>query len=210
MIEVNVLKNQITITDREQITSGSVNVYYVHFHFSSHWDKLEKLAVFKTPSATINVPIQNDQCVVPWEVTTIPGVAIRMGVYGLLASEIVLPTIWTNLGTVLEGVFIGDAESGDHTPDVYDAILKKLEEVLDRFSNLKSDLDAVQDDIPTDDEIYMIIERYLKENPIGVDMSMIKNLIDRYLQENPIQGLTREDVQKMIDDSVGAAISDGY
>lgn len=229
MIELNVLKNSISITERETIISGSVNVNYVHFHFSSHWDGLERVAVFKNPIKTINVPIVNDQCVVPWEVTTKPGLSIQMGVYGIKASEVILPTIWINLGTVIEGVFIGDAESGEHTPDVYDAILSKIQELLNEFNNLKSDVGSVSDDIPSDDEIYMIIARYLREHPPGIDQSVIETIIKNYLVKNPPSidsstieqsvanylesnpvGITEERVQEMINQSVGAAIADGY
>lgn len=230
MIEVNVLKNQLVVTDREQITSGSVNVYYVHFHFSSHWDGLEKVAVFQTPTTTINVPIEKDVCVVPWEVTTTPGMTLRMGVYGIKTLEVILPTIWTNLGTVVEGVIIGDAESGDHTPDIYDAILGKIQDLSDEISNLKDDVNELRDDVPSDEEIFMIVDRYLKENPQDIDSAMIEAAVNNYFSKNPIEtitpeqvnilieqyltnnqiGVTEERVQQMIDDSVGAAIADSY
>lgn len=198
MIEANALKNQLTITEREQITSGSVNVYQVHFHFSSHWDGLEKIAVFKTPGTTINVPIIKDVCVIPWEVTTTPGYTIRMGIYGLKTMEVILPTIWTNLATVVEGVFIGDAESGEHTPDIYDAFLAKLGKIDGEIKSIKDEIDAVADDIPTDDEIYMIIQRFLKENPLGIEQSTIEIAIKNYLQQNPIETLTTDQVNNLI------------
>lgn len=210
MIEINVLKNDIRITERESITSGSVNAYKVHFHFNSHWDGLEKVAVFRTASKVINVPIENDVCVIPWEVMTTPGVVIDIGVYGIKALQIVLPTIWARLATVVEGVFIGDAESGDHTPDVYDAILGKIEDLLRQFQSLKDDVNVFRDDIPTDDEIFMIIDRYLKKYPPTVDQSTMESLINNYFQTHPIEGVTEERVQEMINASVGAAISSGY
>lgn len=198
MIELNVLKNQLTMTEKEQITSGSVNVYYVHFHFSSHWDDLERVAVFKTPTTTINVPIIDNVCVVPWEVTTTPGFTIRMGVYGIKAGEIILPTIWTNLATVVEGVFIGDAESGDHTPDVYDAILQKMQDLLDTINDISKDVDARLEDIPTDDEIFMIIRRYLTEYPPTVDPATLETLINNYFNSHPIETITKQDVLDLI------------
>lgn len=127
MIEVNVLKNGVTLNETERLTSGSVNVYYIHFHFSSHWDGLEKVAVFRTPLISINVPVSADDiAVMPWEVTTTVGLDVRMGVCGIKAGEIVLPTVWTTLGKVVEGAKIADAENGDHTPDIYDLILSKI------------------------------------------------------------------------------------
>lgn len=191
MIEVNALKNQLVITEREQITSGSVNVDYVHFHFNSFWDGLEKIAVFKTPSKTINVPIVDNECVVPWEVTATPGVQIRMGVYGIKPNETILPTIWTNFATVVEGVFIGDAESGEHTPDIYDAILSALEE-------LDSEIYDLEGDILSEDEIREIVENYLKEHPIDVDKETIKSAVVDYLKQNP-PTIDEESIQEIIE-----------
>lgn len=205
MIEANVLKNAITLTEREQMTSGSVNVYHVHFHFSSHWDDLEKVAIFKTPTTIINVPIEDNVCVVPWEVTTTPGLTVDLGVYGIKASQIILPTIWIRLGTIVEGVFIGEAESGDHTPDIYDAILSKMHELLEEVQSIK-DVTLSSEDIET------IIERYFKEHPStdsGLTAEQVNNLIKQYLTNNQV-GITEKRVQEMIDTTVGAAIADGY
>lgn len=204
MIEVSVLKNQLSITEREPITSGSVNVYQVHFHFSSHWDDLEKVAIFRTPDATINVPIENNLVVVPWEVTTTPGYAIRIGVYGLKALEVILPTVWGSLGAVEEGVIIGDAESGDHTPDIYDAILGKVEEVNSKLDELTNSMDELHKELP------ITIEEYLEENPPSIPQDTLNQIINNYLEQNPIPTLTREEVQQMINETVGAAIADGY
>lgn len=204
MTEVSVLKNQLSITEREHITSGSVNVYQVHFHFSSHWDDLEKVAIFRTPDFTINVPIENNLVVVPWEVMTTPGYAISIGVYGLKALEVILPTVWGLLGTVEEGVIIGDAESGDHTPDIYDAILGKVEEVDNKLDNLTHSMDELYKELP------IMIDEYLKENPPSIPQNTLNQIINNYLEQNPIQTLTREEVQQMINETVGDAISDGY
>lgn len=204
MFEISVLKNQLSITDREHITSGSVNVYQVHFHFSSHWDDLEKVAIFKTPDTTINVLIENNLVVVPWEVTTTPGYSIRIGVYGIKAGEVILPTVWGLLETIEEGVIIGDAESGDHTPDIYDAILGKVEEVNGKLDGLTNSMDELYKELP------IMIAEYLEENPPSIPQDTLNQIINNYLDQNPIQTLTREEVQQMINETVGAAISDGY
>lgn len=203
MIEVNVLKNQLIITDLEPITSGSVNVYKVHFHFSSDWDGLERIAVFQTQTTTINIPIQDDIAIIPWEVMTTPNVAIRLGVYGIKTLTTILPTIWTDLGVVVEGVIIGDAESAGHSPDIYEAILRKFEEIDEAIQNLNNE-------VRSDDDIYGLIEEYFEEHPPGISNTAIETAINNYFNNHPIHSLTREEVQQMIDQSVGAAISSGY
>lgn len=210
MIEANVLKNQLTLTEREQLTSGSVNVYYVHFHFSSHWDGLEKVAIFKTQTISINVPIEDDIAVIPWEVTTTIGYDVRLGVCGIKTGEIVLPTIWTTLGRIVEGAKIADAESGDHTPDIYDLILSKIQEFIDGMQKVWDEFDNVYDEIPTNDEIvaivvnyliknsdpiYVIIKKYLTEKQVTIEND-IKEIIERYIEENP------DTINRMVDEVV--------
>lgn len=223
MIEISVLKNQLSITEREPITSGSVNVYTVHFHFSSHWDGLEKIAIFRTPETIINVLVEDNKAVVPWEVTLTPGFAIRVGVYGIQAGEVILPTVWGLLNTVEEGVIIGDAESGEHTPDIYDTILQKVNEVNNGLATLQEEMNNLRDEIPSDDELTAIIERilessntiqevvnsYLKANPPEISEQTLSEAITNYLTENQI-GITEERVLELINQTVGAAISDGY
>lgn len=183
MIEVNVLKNGVTLNETERLTSGSVNVYHIHFHFSSHWDGLEKVAVFRTPLTSVNVPVSvDDIAVMPWEVTTTVGLDVRMGVCGIKAGEIVLPTVWTTLGKVVEGAKIADAESGDHTPDIYDLILSKIQEFVDGLKSIDEKINFVHDEIPTRDEIISIVVNYLLERP-----DTIYPVIKKYLTENQIQ-----------------------
>lgn len=223
MIEASALKNRLSITEKELITSGSVNVYTVHFHFSSHWDDLEKIAVFRTQDAIINIPVEDNKAVIPWEVTTTPGYTIRIGVYGIKAGEIILPTIWASLGMIDEGVIIGDAESGDHTPDIYDAILQKVSAIDKNLDAIHKELDNLYNAIPDDDELEAIIIRilkettvlkdqvsdYLKENPPIVSEETLAQMINNYLSNNQV-GITEERVLELINQTVGAAIRDGY
>lgn len=192
MIEVNVLKNGITLNETERLTSGSVNVYPIHFHFSHHWDGLEKVAVFRTSLISINMPVSEDDiAMMPWEVTTTVGLDVRMGVCGIKAGEIVLPTVWTTLGKVVEGAKVADAESGDHTPDIYDLILVKIQEFIDGLQAFEDELDTVRDEIPTNDEIISIVWQYIINHPDSL-YSVVKN----YLTTN--QTAIENDIRKLI------------
>lgn len=183
MIEVTAQKTRLTVDVTEQITSGSVNVYTVHFHFGSPWDGLEKVAVFNVPGKTINVPVrEDDTCVIPWEVTTSYGLILRMGVYGIKTGEVVLPTIWASLGTIVQGVILGDAESGEHTPDIYDLILSKFDEITSLIQAINDRIEEVADDIPTADEITSVLIYYLRDHP-----SSLYPPIQQYLTDNQIE-----------------------
>ena len=109
------IKNQMTVRQREQVTSGSVNVYRAHFEFSSDWDGLDRAAVFRCGGMSVPVLLDDTgECVIPWEVLRKPGLRLEAGVYGSRGGEIVLPTVWANLGTILTGA--GGPEDGTTPP----------------------------------------------------------------------------------------------
>lgn len=101
-------KNDLALLEREPVTSGSVNVYGVSFEFSEDWAGLNKTAVFQAGCASREVLLgSSGACVVPWEVLRVPGYHLKAGVYGKQGGEVVLPTVWADLGVILEGVPTG-------------------------------------------------------------------------------------------------------
>lgn len=97
-------KVRLILLRREPLTSGSVNVNTVKFEFSPDWDGLTRTAVFKAGTEERSVLLDGTgECVIPWEALARPDVRILAGVYGTKGGEIVLPTVWASLGTVLEG-----------------------------------------------------------------------------------------------------------
>jgi len=112
-------KNKLEVLEREPVTSGSVNVYRVRFEFSPDWQGLTRKAVFKTGKGSRTVLLdESGECVIPWEVLTVYGLPLMVGVFGTL-DETVLPTIWTSLGTILEGVPIASPDARPPTPDAW-------------------------------------------------------------------------------------------
>lgn len=121
-------KNMLILRKREPMTSRSVNAYEARFEFSPDWEGLARTAVFKSGSESRSVLLdESGQCVIPWEVLTVPNVALRVGVYGTRGGELVLPTVWESLGIVQEGVSAGETVQPP-TPDVYHQILDELVE----------------------------------------------------------------------------------
>ena len=102
-------KNQLTVREKEPITSGSVNVYPVRFEFSEDWDGLEKTAIFQTGCKETAMSLTGGACTVPAEVLSEPGYYLMIGVCGKQGESTVLPTVWANLGMILEGAVTGDA-----------------------------------------------------------------------------------------------------
>lgn len=123
-------KTQLTVRKREPMTSGSVNAYAARFEFSADWEGLKRTAVFTAGTETRSVLLdESGACVIPWEVLAKPNVALRAGVYGSLAEEMVLPTIWASLGTVLEGTS-STGELYPPTPELWEQELAKKQDKL--------------------------------------------------------------------------------
>jgi hypothetical protein len=100
-------KNRLYVMEKELITSGSANIYPVRFEFSPDWDGLERTAIFQAGCRKKAVPIVDGVCSVPAEVLSDPGRYLMMGVCGKQGESVVLPTVWANLGWIVEGAVPG-------------------------------------------------------------------------------------------------------
>lgn len=135
-------KTQLTVRQREPVTSGSVNVYTVQFEFSPEWDGLSRTAVFKAGTESRSMLLGPDnQCEIPWEVLAKPDVLLETGVYGTRNGDVVLPTIWAGLGKIQKGVTVGD-EAKPPTPDVYQQIMAAAQEAAETANSVRQDADA--------------------------------------------------------------------
>lgn len=125
-------KNKLSLLEREPVTSGSVNVYEARFEFSEDWEGLERVAVFRAAGAAREVLLDTGGvCVVPWEVLAAPRVRLLAGVYGTRGGEIVLPTVWADLGSILEGVPTNGEGARPPTPDLWEQELARKGDRLD-------------------------------------------------------------------------------
>lgn len=97
-------KNKLTVRQREIAVSGSVNVNAVQFQFSSDWDGLTRTAVFRAGAEFRAVALDEfGRCAVPREVLQMPWVRLMAGVCGKQGEEVILPTVWADLGTIQSG-----------------------------------------------------------------------------------------------------------
>ena len=126
MISLIATKASLKVSYKELITSGSVNVFTVQFHFSPDWDGLNRTAVFRAGNDKMSVILDElNQCKIPWEVLENPRRTLEIGVYGTKGNDLVLPTIWTMIGTIAEGASPGNSTQPP-TPSVYDQILAEI------------------------------------------------------------------------------------
>jgi len=113
-------KTQLTVRQREPVTSGSVNVCKARFEFSPDWDGLTRTAVFKAGEVSRSVLLDEcGECSVPWEVLEKSNIQLRAGVCGTRGGKEVLPTIWADLGAILEGAAAGE-DAQPPTPDLWE------------------------------------------------------------------------------------------
>lgn len=122
-------KNNLTITGKDLMTSGSVNVNQVQFIFSEDWEDLEKRAIFSTmidgKNLAYELKIDDDDkfYFLPWELFVSKNNTIYGGVYGYKGTDLVLPTERKQLGVVKDSVLDPNAipsvpwEPGEDTGD---------------------------------------------------------------------------------------------
>lgn len=118
-------KSQLIVLQKGIITSGSVNAYNVKFQFSPEWDGMERWAVFKIGSERVGIVLdETNQCKLPWECVRENdiGKEVQVGVYGMVDTTVVLPTIWASLGKLREGTRLGDTALPP-TPSVAEQLL---------------------------------------------------------------------------------------
>lgn len=117
-------KNKLTLLEREEVTSGSVNSYAAEFSFSEDWTGLSRVAVFQAGCTSREALLGPEgACVVPWEVLRVPRYHLKAGVCGKQGEAVVLPTIWADLGVILEGVPAGG--SPPPTPELWEQELDR-------------------------------------------------------------------------------------
>ena len=110
------------------ITSGSVNVYEVKFQFDNDWDDLERIAVFRVGKKSVSMPLDDtNTCKIPWECVceTDIGKEVQVGVYGMVDTTVVLPTVWAGLGNLKEGCSLGNTALPP-TPSVAEQVLAQI------------------------------------------------------------------------------------
>lgn len=132
MFTFEVNKNNIELTESETVTSGSVNVYFCHFIFSSDWDGLAKTITFRAGDVSVSILLDStNMCTIPWEVLQTDAVQLYCGARGTVTAadteeEAVIPTVYCLLGTIRKGTELGE-NAQPPAPSVVDQIMARIE-----------------------------------------------------------------------------------
>ena len=98
----------------DRLTDGMVG-YKIEFQFSPEWENLTKIAVFNNRVTTKDVLLETNECIIPWEILSEKHKRVQVGVYGMDGTDIVLPTVYADIGVV----FPAAEPSGDPSAQIY-------------------------------------------------------------------------------------------
>ena len=130
MIKLKADGMELRVSGRKLLAEGSVNTVFVEIELSPDWRGLNPVAVFGNGDVVVAVPLEDNGCVVPWEVMALPGelfVSLR-GVNS--ADDTVICTNRARLGYVHESLAAKIAAAAEnHTPDFFDSLAADIEAV---------------------------------------------------------------------------------
>lgn len=156
------------------LTSGMVGVP-VEFSFGPEWDGLSRTAVFEAGGvAKDRELIGTNETTVPYEVLTVPGKNLKIGVEGRKPDgTLVYPSVFESVGYIRKGANATDDLGRDPSPTRYDDIMR----AIGNMDSLKTEA--------RESLVAAINELYRKGGGGSVDPAEIERLVEEYLAENP-------------------------
>ena len=141
MIKVIYNKTCGRCVQSEPLTSGMVG-QPIHFEYSHDFDGLAVTAVFTDGKNTVDVVNPGNECVIPHEVLTTVGAMVKVGIYAVRGNELVIPTVYANIGTVLNGAEPSGDVSADPTLPVWAQTQAMIGNLNDLTTEAKDNLVA--------------------------------------------------------------------
>ena len=155
------------------IVGATVSIEYT----DSAWDGLTKTIVFRS-AVTKDVLDSGSEVTIPAEVVSRAGVNLYMGVYGVdAANNVVIPTIWTELGLVHGAA----APSGDASTDQSLPVWAQIQAAIGNLDELDTDAKS---------SLVAAINEALTKGGGEVDPAAVQKIVEDYLKANPPSGGT--------------------
>lgn len=216
------INNQIiSRTDGETPVANSKNYLKAKFNFKTgEWDAHEKTAIFKQKYKVRHVLLdENMECYIPYELLDAGMLSVSVFAGDLITAN-------SCLVKILQSGYEEGTKPDDPAPDIYEQIMKRLDE-----------LSAGQVD---PEQIKAAVDEYLEENPIKtLSEQDVQNIVSAYVTEHksefkgdkgdkgdpgekgadgytPVRGTdywTDEDIkqiQSYIDQQIGGALNGSY
>ena len=118
----------------EPLTSGMVG-QPIHFEYSHDFDGLTLTAVFTNGKTTVDVLNPGTQCVIPHEVLDTVGTLVKVGIYAVRGNELVIPTVYANIGVVQKGA----DPSGDVSADPILPVWAQIQGIIGNLNDLDTE-----------------------------------------------------------------------
>lgn len=142
MINLEVHSTYAVIRSQEPLTVG-LRGAKAFFAFGEPWEGLVKTAVFRQGQKTVAVTDIGQEVTIPWEVLTLPGVPVMIGIYGVdAAGAIAIPTLWAQTEPVRPGADPEADPSTEPTPGLWEQMQGKLGSMEQLDTEEKSNLVA--------------------------------------------------------------------
>lgn len=172
--EVKVAKTTCETTRLVLIPKGIVGATVSIEYTDTAWDGLQKTVVFRS-AVTKDVLAAGNEVVIPAEVVSRAGVNLYMGVYGVdAANNVVIPTIWTELGLVNGAA----APSGDTSSDPSLPVWAQIQGMIGNLDDLDTDAKS---------SLVAAVNEALTKGGGEVDPADVQKIVDDYLKANPPQ-----------------------
>lgn len=170
--EVKVAKTTCKTTPLVPIPKGIVGATVSIEYTDSAWDGLQKTVVFRS-AVTKDVLDSGSEVTIPAEVVSRAGVNLYMGVYGVdAANNVVIPTIWTELGLVNGAA----APSGDTSSDPSLPVWAQIQGMIGNLDDLDTDAKS---------SLVAAVNEALTKGGGEVDPADVQKIVDDYLKANP-------------------------
>lgn len=156
----------------EPVPRGIVGAVVSIAYTDPTWDSLRKTVVFRG-AVTKDVLDAGNEVAIPTETVSSAGVTLYMGVYGVDAeNNVVIPTVWTELG-VVQGAATpsGDASTDSSLP------------VWAQVQGMIGNLDALDSEVKSN--LVAAINEALAKSGGAVDAETVQKLVEEYLKANP-------------------------
>lgn len=158
----------------EPVPRGIVGAVVSIAYADPAWDSLRKTVVFRG-AVTKDVLDAGNEVVVPTETVSRAGVTLYMGVYGADAeNHVVIPTVWTELGTVQGAA----TPSGDASTDSSLPVWAQVQDMI-------GDLDALDSEVKSN--LVAAVNEALAKSGDAVDAETVQKIVEEYLKANPLE-----------------------
>ena len=146
MIKIEVHSTRAVIRSQEPLTVG-LRGAKARFSFGEAWDALIRTVVFRQGEKTVTVPDIGAEVTIPWEVLTVPGEPVQIGVYGTDSTgTVAIPTVWAETQPVRQGTDPEGDPATEPTPGLWEQLQGKMGSLEQLQTKEKSSLVAAIDE----------------------------------------------------------------